>query len=65
MSTPKRVLPAEERFEFIDDDVLQAKIDGLKNKDTTKADAKTEKKFATYLKMKGYERETRIGQNTV
>ena len=44
----------EERFEFIDNDALQAKIDGLENKNTTKADAKAEKKFITYLKKKGY-----------
>ena len=33
------------------------KTDGLKNKNTTKADAKAEKKFVTYLKKKGFQQE--------
>ena len=57
LSKQKCVLPVEERFEFIDNDALQAKIDGLKNKNITKADAKAEKKFVTYLKKKAYEQD--------
>ena len=46
------MLPADERFEFIDDEALQAKIDGLRNKNTTKADAKAAKQIGKYLKKK-------------
>ena len=53
MTTPKKILPVDERFKFIDDEALQAKIDGLKNKNTIKADAKAEQKFIAYLKKKG------------
>ena len=45
MSTKQPVLPPDQRFEFIDDEELEAKIQGLKNRNTTKADTK----FVTYL----------------
>ena len=57
MSEKKPVLAVEDRFEFIDDNALQSKIDSLKNKNTMKADAKAEKKFVTYLKRKGLNKE--------
>ena len=50
---PKRnIVPNEERFEFIDDDELEAKRLQLKNQNTIKSDTKCENKLINYLTLK-------------
>ena len=52
MSTKKQTLPAEDRFKFIVDDELEAKIEGLKNKNTTKAEPKLKRSSEQISKRK-------------
>ena len=49
MPTTRRVIPPEERFQFLDDDELDKKLQPLQNSNTTKTDKKTEQKFINYL----------------
>lgn len=55
---PKRkVIPEEDRFNFIGDEDLKKKREDLKNDNTIKADKKAEKLFVMWLKLRKAEEE--------
>ena len=55
MAAKRKILPPEERFEFLEDDELEEKVKSLQNVNTKKTDKKTERKFIKYLKAKNNE----------
>ena len=52
MPRKHKIVPEEERFEFLTDKELIEKRLKLKTKNTTKADKKADKIFANYLRRK-------------